>query len=246
MDLFLTPSFFLVYTLAFPPSLCSGYALTKFERYLQGSTANKKDKQAGKIRAMVTRVFDMAGIDDFTMYKVGDPEILGIIEEKFVDECRYKLDMSASTVKNYCSALTQWGDWLFMRNIAPSEFRKEEMLRLNLQKKKWFVNLTRDQKQQDTKRVVKDREECLTPLDFQKYLESNYARKVEEKLNPANGAFDDVEEISKREILEMRDHLGTLLCGYNALRPSGLCGMKREMFEKAVYYEQSENWVVEV
>lgn len=187
------------------------------------------------------------------LYSIGSVEVLNKIEEHFVQAKRKDPSTAASTIKCYTHALSQYATYLNDQNLCPDTFTQLDSERLKSRKAKWTHRLNLDKKVEDTRRVAVERQQRLTPKDLQNYASCRYTKETE-KMFSKKWLRDNLEWshrhqkyiVRVRKWSRMRDHLITIFCGLNGLRPSGLCGMRMDMVKQAIYFPQTDNYIIEV
>ena len=150
--------------------------------------------------------------------------------------------MKSSTIKNHISSLNNFAKYLFSREVSP-KFGESEFKRFTIRKDQWFRALKPQGLQEAVEMRSRSEEEAVFPLDFQNYLASakgKAALKVLRKSKQIPGF------VGKRDFTLMRDYLVTFLSFINGCRASGIDGLTRAVFKKAVFYECSNNYSMEV
>lgn len=217
------------------------------------SGGDKNSSQRKRTAGQMRKICIAADLTVEELYRIGSVEVLNKIENHFVQAKRKDAKTASSTIKCYTHALSQYATYLRDQNICPDTFTQMDSDRLKCRKANWSHRLNLDKKVEDTRRIAVERQRRLTPKDLQNYAECQYTQTTEKmftrKWLREHLVYSQVLKrymIKVRQWSRMRDHLITIFCGLNALRPSGLCGMRLDMVKQAIYFPQTDNYIIEV
>ncbi len=207
----------------------------------------------------IRRLLLEAGIEN--IYLCAKQESLDKIDERFVhhyltlyqkEKKNKKKDnkkksttvMGPSTIRNYLSSLIQVAEYIFMKNMHPGELTASDLERFKAYRRIWNKVLKGKINQHAVSKFEKDQARMTTPADWQGYMSSPIAKWCTAILNGELKV--PLTNLRVNDMICLRDHLILTLAFNNAARPSGLVGLKKDLYRNAVLWEENDTYTVPI